>query len=143
MIHFLILPGIFLHEFSHFIVGLILGAKPVKFSIIPNKANNSAGEVHFKNIRFFNAFPTAFAPIIGGLLGVYVVYEYYFLYENDALMKFAYVYLMVIFARTALPSGQDVKVAFLYPLGALMYLSIVFLSLEYYKIIDFINLELL
>lgn len=143
MMHLLMLPGVLLHELSHFLVGLILWAKPVKFSIIPNKANNSAGEVHFKNIRFFNAFPIAIAPIFGGVAGVFGVYEYYFSIENELLYKFGYFYLMTVFIQSALPSKQDFKVAFSYPIGALIYLLIIFFLLEFYNVINFINLDII
>lgn len=137
MLHLLYLPGVFLHELSHLLVGLVLLAKPTKFSIIPNKANGSAGEVHFRNVRAYNAFPIAFAPIIGGSAGLWYVYAFLFPQETEIMWKFAYVYLMIVFARTASPSWQDVKVGFSYPLGAAIYIAAILFGVDFFGIADF------
>ena len=56
-------PGVFLHELLHFLVGLITNAKPSSFSIIPNRVK--AGSVSFTNLAWYNAIPTALAPLLG------------------------------------------------------------------------------
>ncbi len=60
------LPGTILHELLHFCVGLILGARPVAFSLIPRRAGKRwiLGSVSFARITLFNAAPTAFAPLL-------------------------------------------------------------------------------
>ena len=57
------MPGVFLHELLHFLIGLITNAKPSSFSIIPNRIQ--AGSVSFSNITWYNAIPTALAPLLG------------------------------------------------------------------------------
>jgi len=59
----LMVPGVFLHETLHFSVGFITNAKPSSFSIIPNRVQ--AGSVSFSNITWYNAIPTALAPLLG------------------------------------------------------------------------------
>jgi hypothetical protein len=57
------LPGTFLHELSHLIFGILTNAKPNSFSIIPNRMK--LGSVSFTNITWYNAIPTALAPLLG------------------------------------------------------------------------------
>lgn len=57
------LPGTFLHELLHFLVGAIMNARPSSFSIIPNRVK--LGSVTFTNIRWYNAVPAALAPLLG------------------------------------------------------------------------------
>lgn len=56
------LPGTFLHELSHLIFGILTNAKPNSFSIIPNRMK--LGSVSFTNITWYNAIPTALAPLL-------------------------------------------------------------------------------
>jgi hypothetical protein len=134
MIHLLLLPGIFIHEVSHFIVGLLMNAKPVNFSIIPNKKNKSAGHVAFRNINFYNAFPVAIAPT---LVGPSLVYFIWLNYLDQLINKFGtfgefifyYVCLTVIYC--CLPSSQDVKVLFKNPMSIILY---AFFTYAYFKI---------
>ncbi len=56
-------PGVFLHELLHFLIGLITNAKPSSFSIVPNRIH--AGSVSFSNITWYNALPTSLAPFLG------------------------------------------------------------------------------
>ena len=123
------LPGVFIHELSHFLVGLFLNAKPVSFSIIPSKKKKSAGHVSFKNITFYNAFPTAIAPTIVGPYLVYLFHQNYLnlyidMYGNTALYIFIYVTYTVF--NSCLPSNQDIKVIFYNPLSILFYGSLIY-----------------
>jgi hypothetical protein len=63
LVNLVMLLPVFLHELLHFIVGAITNAKPNSFSIIPNRVK--AGSVGFTNIRWYNAIPTALAPLLG------------------------------------------------------------------------------
>jgi hypothetical protein len=58
--------GTFCHELAHFGVGLLLGAEPVNFSIIPRRSgrNWELGSVTFANLRWYNAAPAALAPLL-------------------------------------------------------------------------------
>jgi hypothetical protein len=62
-----VLPGTFVHELLHLIVGLILNAKPVALSIWPRKASQGQwifGAVSFANLRWYNAVFIALAPLL-------------------------------------------------------------------------------
>jgi hypothetical protein len=58
--------GTLCHELAHFAVGLLLGAEPVGFSILPRRSgrNWELGSVTFANLRWYNAAPAALAPLL-------------------------------------------------------------------------------
>ena len=64
----LALPGTFLHELLHLIVGGLTNAQPVSFSLLPRRDHAGRlilGNVGFANVRWYNALPTALAPLLG------------------------------------------------------------------------------
>jgi hypothetical protein len=64
---FLTLTGTLLHELSHFSVGTLLGARPVALNLFPKARRDGSyvmGSVTFSNLRWFNAAPTALAPLL-------------------------------------------------------------------------------
>jgi hypothetical protein len=130
MILLFLLPGTFLHELSHYIVGLVLGAKPVNFSLIPNKKQGSAGHVGFQNINFFNAVPVALAPVFGGGLALFWMYHNFWLNISDFSLVYQAlgVYLSFAFFKTMLPSSTDIGIAFSYPLGLVLWGGCLYLS---------------
>ena len=135
MKHFLLLPGIFIHELSHLLMGLFLNAQPVNFSIIPNKATGSAGHVSFKNITFYNALPVGIAPtIIGpGLLYLFwIEYLPIYVYEYGIISQAVFYYMFITILFCCMPSSQDMKVIFKNPLSILLYGVISFIAFEYY-----------
>lgn len=60
------LPGTWLHEVAHWITGLLLGAKPVSFSLWPRKDEHTwvLGSVGFQRMNIWNAAPVALAPLM-------------------------------------------------------------------------------
>jgi hypothetical protein len=58
--------GTLCHELAHFSVGLLLGAEPVGFTIIPRRNGRTweLGSVSFANLRWYNAAPAALAPFL-------------------------------------------------------------------------------
>jgi hypothetical protein len=60
------LPGTFAHELAHFLVGLILRAKPHGFSIWPRPDGHGwrLGSVSFGNIGLLNGAWVALAPLL-------------------------------------------------------------------------------
>jgi hypothetical protein len=58
--------GTLCHELAHFSVGLLLGAEPTGFSIIPRRQGRTweLGSVTFANLRWYNAAPAALAPFL-------------------------------------------------------------------------------
>ncbi len=62
-----VLPGTFVHEMLHFVVGLVLNAKPVSFSVWPRKSGASTwtmGSVGFSNVRWYNGLAVGLAPLL-------------------------------------------------------------------------------
>lgn len=59
------LPGTLCHELAHFLAGLLTFARPASLSIIPRRSNGgwTLGEVRLANARWYNAAPTALAPL--------------------------------------------------------------------------------
>jgi hypothetical protein len=118
--------GTILHEAMHFIVGLLLNAKPCNFTLFPRRNENGyvMGSVGFTNITFYNAIPSSMAPLMLLPIGFYV--NRYFLpnmtptFTNYVL----YVLLQTIIIENALPSSADFKVARMYFLGIVMYAAI-------------------
>jgi hypothetical protein len=62
----LYLAGTIAHEMSHYCMGLATMAKPTSFSVIPRQAKGewTLGSVEFANLRWYNAAPTALAPMM-------------------------------------------------------------------------------
>ena len=120
------MPGTILHETMHFLVGLILNAKPCNFTIFPRRGENGyvMGSVGFTNIAFYNAVPASMAPLLLLPIGFYL--NRYFLptllptFTNYVL----YVLLQTIIIENAMPSAADFKVAKMSFLGILMYIAL-------------------
>jgi hypothetical protein len=60
------LPGTLCHELAHFLVGALTFARPTSLSIVPCRAAHgwTLGEVRLANARWYNAAPTALAPLL-------------------------------------------------------------------------------
>ncbi|QOY96380.1 hypothetical protein IM543_11475 [Massilia sp. UMI-21] len=66
--------GTLCHELAHFSVGLLTNAEPVGLSVIPKRIkqargsgkghNWELGSVTFANLRWYNAAPSALAPLL-------------------------------------------------------------------------------
>lgn len=127
-------PGTILHETMHFLVGLIMNAQPCNFSILPKRSMEGGyvmGSVGFRNITFYNAFPSAMAPLLLLPLGYYVN-EYVLPLLPATLLNYVlYVLLQTIIIENAVPSSTDVRVATSSFVGLLLYMfliGILFLS---------------
>lgn len=116
--------GTIFHELIHYIFGLILGARPTRFSLLP-KATESGyvlGSVSFAGLRGWQAPPVALAPLV--LLPVaYLIDQYFFSYVPFNLATyFAYVFALVVTIENALPSIADIKVATSSPLSLFLWM---------------------
>jgi hypothetical protein len=107
-------PGVVLHELMHFLVGLILFAKPVSFSLIPQRSNNGwqFGSVSFKGLTLLNAAPVAYAPFL--LIGVaWFSFHHWMLALFISQQYIAWIitgYLIACALFYSIPSSKDVKV---------------------------------
>lgn len=118
------IPGTLLHELMHFVVGLILNARPRNFTIIPRRGeggNYVMGSVGFTNVTFYNAVPASMAPLlllpIGFFANRYLLPMIQPTFTNYVL----YVLLQTIIIENAMPSAADFRVARMYFLGIVMY----------------------
>jgi len=127
----LLLPGTILHEFLHFIIGLLLNGKPVGFSLIPKKSYSGyiLGSVSFRNITFYNAVPIALAPLLAIIPVIYLFNTIQ--YQNELIVQIFYGYLIWAFIQCAIPSIQDINVMFSSPVGIVFYIILGYIG---YKI---------
>ena len=120
------LPGTILHEAMHFLVGLLMNAKPCNFTILPRKSDNGyvMGSVGFTNITFYNAIPSSMAPLLLLPIGFYL--NRYFLPNMDPTFTnyVLYVLLQTIIIENALPSSADFGVARQHFLGIVLYAAL-------------------
>ena len=128
------IPGTALHELMHYMVGAILNASPCNFTLFPKRDLNGVyvtGSLAFQNVRFYNAVPSAMAPLLLLFIGFYL--NRYFLptIKLTAVNYILYVLLQTIIIENAVPSGADFRVAFMYPKGVILYgiLALIVLSM--------------
>lgn len=125
------IPGTFLHETAHFLVGFLLNARPTSFTLIPHKSGDAyvMGSVGFKNIKFYNALPSAMAPLLLLVAGYYFNI-WFFAHVHLTLWRyFGYIIMQTIIIENALPSSTDFRVAFSNLLGVLFYGIIIVVAL--------------
>jgi hypothetical protein len=108
------LSGVMLHELAHLFVGLIFRAQPTGISLIPRRAGKcwNLGSVSFNRITAFNAMPVALAPL--GLVAMaYWIAINWFSWHAPSFSTTLLLYaLLFILLYNALPSRQDLRVAF-------------------------------
>ncbi len=111
---FLALPGTAAHELAHYLVGLVLFAKPQKFTLLPRKVGNSwvLGSVSFSGICLLNAAFVAMAPFllmpIAWLALTHIVSPLWI--QEQWFLWFLANYLTATFLFAGIPSSQDFKV---------------------------------
>ena len=118
------IPGTILHELMHYIVGLVLNARPCNFTVFPRKSPDGyyvMGSVGFRNVTFYNAVPSALAPLFLLVIGFYINRYYLPLMQPTMVNYVLYVLLQTIIIENAMPSGADFKVAGMYLRGVLLY----------------------
>ena len=121
--------GTFFHELAHLMVSVVLNGKPVKVSLFPKKIEDSyiLGYVKNSNITWYNALPIALAPLLL-LVAVYFIHSDFFNYFDFNFINYLlYIFLLVSFLDSAIPSVQDIKIAFS-NFGFLVYFGIIILA---------------
>lgn len=60
------LAGTICHELAHFCVGLLTGARPASFTVVPRRVGQGwhLGSVSLTRVRWYNAAPAALAPFL-------------------------------------------------------------------------------
>ena len=118
------IPGTFLHELMHYLVGSLLNARPVNFTIFPQRnldGDYVMGSVGFSIITFYNAVPSAMAPLLLLPIAFYINRYALPLMAPTFFNYILYVLLQTIIIENAIPSGADFKVAGMFLRGLLLY----------------------
>ncbi len=122
LISLLALPGTFCHELCHWIMGKVLNAEPVRFTVVPRREGRGyiLGAVSFANLRWYNAFfvglaPLLLLPLAYGLFILRLQAQPSFSWPEAAM-----VFFLANLVFGALPSGQDLRIAARSPIGWLL-----------------------
>lgn len=118
-----VLPGTFVHELLHFIVGQLLNAQPISFSVWPKRSGPSTwtmGSVVFANVRWYNGVAIGLAPLIAPAAAIWFA-------PSSATWTFGagdlkYWALAAPIFSMCLPSWADVRICFVstVPIAAIM-----------------------
>jgi hypothetical protein len=126
-------PGTVVHETLHYGVGRVLGAEPYDFNVMPSKADadgyRQLGSVSFTNITWFNAMPTALAPMLAPAVSMFI------LHHMDLELSWTSLGLLFLAASVAsgsYPSRQDLAVAFRHPMGVIFWAGVAFFAMKYW-----------
>jgi len=128
------IPGTILHESMHFLVGLILNACPTSYDLLPRRdadGNYIMGSVGFRNVTFYNAIPSALAPLLLLPIGWYFNRWYFQNIEITLINYIGYILLQTVIIENAVPSSTDFKVAASYPIGMALYAALAVLAVLY------------
>jgi hypothetical protein len=107
------LAGTIAHELAHFIAGLLTGARPATFTVIPRRVGQGweLGSVRLTRVRWYNAAPAALAPFSVVLLPLLVAW-----WRTRSGLQFQWLDLALAFAvapqfLACWPSSVDWKIA--------------------------------
>ncbi|MGN7614709.1 hypothetical protein ACQZV8_21785 [Magnetococcales bacterium HHB-1] len=118
------LPGTLFHELAHYLVGLLLLAKPNDISIWPKKQPDGGfrlGSVSFSRLNSLNALPTSLAPLLLLPLAYQLDRNFLDYFPLEPPYLFLKIFLVIILLKNALPSRTDLSIALKYRLGLLIY----------------------
>lgn len=121
-------PGTFLHEFMHFIIALILRAKPKMMSIYPRRKEDGSielGNVIVRNMQWWNQFPIGMAPLLLILCAMLLQRNYFYFFKSNIVFSMLYLYLIVVVIDSMIPSMQDIKNATSSIIGLLLWAGII------------------
>ena len=107
------LAGTVCHELAHFVAGLLTGARPAAFTVIPRRVGQGweLGSVRLTRVRWYNAAPSALAPFVVVLLPFVVAW-----WRTRAGLNFQWIDLALAFAvapqfLACWPSTVDWKIS--------------------------------
>jgi hypothetical protein len=126
-------PGTVMHETLHWTVGKVMGAEPVRFSVLPEKDSNLIGSVSFANITWFNCVPVTMAPLLGVPLA-YFLYGYIPHIEIWSIKGIAMIWTFAAILASSWPSSVDFKLSARHPEGWLFWggLAVLYFGNKYY-----------
>lgn len=119
------LPITIMHELAHYMAALLLGGKPIGFTLWPKRENGTwrLGSVTAK-VTILSAAPTALAPLLWLLVaGVLMAGRAGLAGESLSMLCGIYVAAYMC-AAASIPSWQDLKVAITHPLSLILWVAI-------------------
>ena len=121
------IPGTFFHELMHFTVGLFLNAKPTTFCLFPKKVGDGyvMGSVGFRNIKFYNAVPSALAPLLLLVIAYYLDKMFLRVTHITIWEYILYILLQTILIENSIPSPTDFRIARRSILGIVLYIGLI------------------
>lgn len=109
----LFLPGVFIHEASHYILALLLGVRTGKFVLLPQIVENRIilGHVEIGKTDFLRRFLVGIAPLLVGLFLLYLLFQYGpKLDDSSTIVQFLlFAFLTFEIVNTMFLSKEDVK----------------------------------
>ena len=99
------LHGTLLHELAHLFASILLNGKPTKISLFPSRVEGGyiLGYVESSNLRWYNKFPIAMAPLVL-LIAIFYVDQYFYVYMEDNLYS-TLLYVFMIIGLLAFSAG--------------------------------------
>ena len=112
------LPGTFLHECSHWLVALLLGGRPTAPSVVPSRVDGRwrLGSVGVRQVRWFNALPIGFAPLLLAPLAWFALWQATRI-EPAHWLHWVVLYVAAVAAASCVPSTADARIVISRPLG--------------------------
>jgi ABC-type cobalamin transport system permease subunit len=107
-----VLPGTFIHELLHFLIGFITFGRPTSFSIIPYRAGPKywvMGSVGFLNLRWYNSALIGMAPLLAFVAGIVIAPSKVGWHFSKS--DFEYWCFSAPILAMAMPSWTDVKIS--------------------------------
>ncbi|WP_130471589.1 hypothetical protein [Candidatus Magnetaquicoccus inordinatus] len=118
--------GVVFHELAHYVIALILGGQPKRFSVWPKRTAEGFlfGQVVCARINAFNALPIGIAPL--SLLPLaWLIHRKFYLYLQPTPWNYAvYLFLMVVVIENALPSSADWRLVRQFPVGLFGWIAV-------------------
>ena len=117
------LPGTLAHELAHYVVALVLGARPMFPSLLPVRTPRGwqLGSVQFR-VGHARALPIAMAPLLLAPLALW--WASALLHPALIPMYFLHVWIVSALVTASLPSTMDFKIA-LPALGVIALLAVI------------------
>ena len=106
-------PGTLLHEFLHFIAGLMTFGRPTGFSVIPRRVARgyALGSVRFTRVRWYNAWFIGLAPLLLLPLALFLLVWRVQGLHGFVVVELLWAYLLATLIYASLPSWPDIKIA--------------------------------
>jgi len=126
--------GVFLHEVSHLVVGIVLFAKPTNFSLIPHRKENGGyqlGSVEFRGLDTFNSLPVGLAPLVLLVAAYFIFTNWSKCFQPSLLSTLGIYFTSFVLIYNSRPSLQDCKIAFRLP--SILFYGVVAVVVFFFK----------